>query len=1243
MNWEKCLGLLAALAATLINLHAGPLPDSTQAKKLFANPPREYSTGPLWVWNDLLTDGQIRSTLRDLAKQQVKQVWVHPRPGLMTPYLAPEWFHLWDVALDEARRLDMNVWIYDENSYPSGFAGGWVPELMPEARGRGLKLTESKTAPKWSDNLIAVLRVNGDTSENVSAKVKGGESLPEGRYFIATLLRAEDRAWTADHPYVDLMYPGVAEKFLDVTLEAYRKHFGPEFGKRIPGSFTDEPELRPAGGLPWTADFPEQFQKRWGYDLLTSLPSLIAEVGDWRRVRHNYFATQLELFIERWAKPYFDYCAKNNLEFTGHYWEHEWPRCVGVPDNMAMSAWQQRPGIDTLMNQYAENTHAQFGNVRACREINSLANQFGRRTLVELYGAGGWDLRFEDMKRIADWLEVLGVNTLNQHLDYVTLRGARKRDHPQSFSYHEPWWDAYHVSAGYLARLTAALCQGEQINRILILEPTTTAWMYQGNDAKIGQIGDSFFKFLMSLEAAQIEYDLGCEDVIKRHGKVENGKFHIGQRGYDVVVIPPHTENLDPQVTDLGERFLGTGGKVVCFGPPPSRENGSVSTRIEEGSGEPGWIAAKVEDAVSVLSQWNRTNEFQIIRAPGDRGILFHMRRQLADGELLFLVNTSIESPSTGEIVSQRKGIEQWELYAADVKPYPFAASAGSVKASFKLPPSGSLLLFLSDKSLKPAPAPSEAVTVIPPAGEPSVRRIAPNVLTLDYVDITAAGETKQNTYFYLANQFAFKKNGLERNPWDSAVQFKDNLIKKTFPPGSGFSANYKFTIEGAVPKNLAIVIERPDLYTITCNGKSLAMPAFAAAKLWHPKDATTAEKPITLKPSPEFKEWWLDRAFGKISIASAAREGENVVTIKASPFTIYHELEPAYVLGDFTLKPVNRGFVITPDQPLRLQPTTTTASMTHSINSDGTMWLSGGIGFGQGTDDRAPFVVFDLGGKRDVSALRIWNYCEAHVSNLTSRGAREIRLTGAVDSAEPELNQPLGQFTLRRGNPRGGTPEDLAVTARGIRFVRVDFLSKQDGVTFPASGQPEDNGFVGLAEVQFVAADGRKIDGVKVRQASSELASHQRLAKYLVDGSGLTTSASGGWDSQGHPFYSAGVAYSEKFNVAKPEGRFVVALPKWLGSVAKVSVNGKFAGYIDAPPFECDVTKQIKRGANDVEVTVIGTLKNTLGPHHGNPTLGAAWPSQFQRGPAEGPPSGEQYSTVGYGLFEPFLLRQLR
>jgi len=785
---------------------------------------------------------------------------------------------------------------------------------------------------------------------------------------------------------VDLLYPGVTEKFLDVTLEPYRKRFGNEFGKRLPGSFTDEPEIIPAGGLPWTEDLPQQFQKRWGYSLLDSLPSLGAEVGDWRRVRHNFFCLLNELFIERWARPYYEYCEKHGLKFTGHYWDHSWPGCTGVPDNMAMAAWQQVPGIDCLMNQYREDSNAQFGNVRMVKELASVANQLGRkRTLCEIYGAGGWDLRFEDMKRIGDWLAVLGVNLFDEHLSYITLRGARKRDHPQSFSYHEPWWEAYHVNATYLARLSVAMSQGEQINRILVIEPTTTAWMYQGNKEKLKEIGDSFFNLLMALEKAQVEYDIGSEDVMARWGRFNGNLLQVGKRDYSTVVLPEDVETLNQTTVKLLQDYVNRGGHFYTLTGGPQRIDGAAANK-------PTWAtyqspvrfpsSAELIGRLSILSKSGTT----LIRPPSDAGILFHQRRTLDDGELLCLVNTSIEAPSVGVIESGLSGIENWNLQTGAVEPYPFTAQGKGVRAQFTLPPSGSLLLFLSNKPLlgsegRVTRAPDQNGRRIAPPSEVSIptatpleiRRVGPNVLTLDYVDVTAGGETRTNQYFYQANQFAWQKNGLERNPWDSAVQFKDELISKTFPPDSGFTASYKFTVEGVVPPNLALVIERPDLYTITCNGL-----------------------PVAAKKG----DWWLDKAFGRIAIAAVARTGENVVTIKASPFTMFHELEPAYVLGDFTLKPAAKGFVIAPDAPLKL----------------------------------------------------------------------------------------------------------------------------------------------------------------------------------------------GKWNEQGQPFFSQGVAYRQQFEVAKLSGQYPVTLPEWYGSVAKVTVNGKVAGYITAPPWEC--VHRRDRGS---------TPRNPRRPHRGS------------------------------------------
>jgi hypothetical protein len=974
----------------------------------------------------MLTEEQVISTLRDLAGQNVKQVFVHPRPGLMTPYLSGDWFRLWKVALKEAERLDMNVWIYDENSYPSGFAGGFVPDAMPQSRGKGLEIKEQQSPLKLDENCVAVLRPTQDGFENVTKRAKAGEQLEQGKYVVASLRWAATSPWHGGKFYVNLLTPGVTEKFLAITLDAYTREIGDQFGKRVPGVFTDEPHILPAGGVPWADDLPEVFQKRWNYDLIVNLPSLVGPVGDWKQVRHDYLQVLLDLFIDRWAKPYHDYCAKHGLEFTGHYWEHEWPNCLTGPDNMAMYAWSQRPAIDNLMNQYSEDVHAQFGNVRAVKELSSVANQLGAaRTLCEAYGAGGWDLRFEDMKRIGDWLYVLGVNTLDQHLSYVTIRGARKRDHPQSFSYHEPWWKDYHVMASYFTRLSLIMSQGRQVNRVLVIEPTTTVWMYQG-DPKLKDIGDRFQAMLVSLERAQVEYDIGCEDILARHGSTQGPSFRIGQASYDTVVLPPLTENLNRPTMDLLDAYLKAQGVVLCCGDAPARVDGRPSNRGETASKQPGWKRVDASEISSTLLARTESG-FAIERESGDKGILFHHRRAVEDGEFLLLINTSIDVPSTGRIKSTAHSVEQWDPRTGKTSASAFEKADAGVTAAFTLAPCGSQLLFLSKKAQNPEKQPTHKVNVVEAKGELQIAPLEENVLTLDYVDVTAGGETKKGIYFYRASQFAFAKNGMPRNPWDSSVQFKDELISKTFGPDSGFEATYRFAIEERLPERLSIVIERPDLYAITCNGKTV---------------------------SAKKNSWWLDKAFGRISITEAVKIGENAVTIKASPFTIYHELESAYVLGTFRLKAAESGFVV-------------------------------------------------------------------------------------VGESKPAL--------------------DL-----------------------------------------------------------------------------------GSWKGQGYPLYSAGVSYKCRYDVSQPAGRWIVELGKWYGSVAEVVVNGKSAGHIACQPWQCDVTEFIKAGTNTVEVRVIGTLKNTLGPYHNGTLRGSAWPASFQKAPESGPPAGNSYDTIDYGLFEPFTLKQI-
>jgi len=1220
---QRVIYFVLALVAGLTASHswsagfaADRLETSAAVKNLLEKPPRHFSSAPLWVWNDLLTDDHIVSTLHDLAGQDVKQVFVHPRPGLITPYLSDEWFRLWKLALKTAEALDMNVWIYDENSYPSGFAGGWVPEVMPESVGRGLTFKETDKPAEIPTSAVAVYRIAEGGFENITKRFQAREPLGSGRFMYAEVVRPGPSPWHGGRPYVDLIYPGVTEKFLEVTLDAYQREVGDWFGSRIPGSFTDEPRLLTAGQISWTDDLADCFRKEYGYDLLDHLPSLIRPVGDWKRVRHDYYRLLLNLFIERWAKPYYEWCEKHNIEFTGHYWEHEWPRCAVVPDNMALYAWHQRPAIDCLMNQYTEHTHAQFGNIRAVRELASVADQLGRRrTLCELYGAAGWDLRFQDMKRIGDWLGVLGVNTFDEHLSFISIRGARKMDHPQSFSYHEPWWDSYHVIARYLTRFSLVLSAGERVNEILVLEPTSTAWMYQEatpGQSELTALGNRFFDFVKAMEEVQIEYDLGCEDIMARHGTVADGRLVVGQRRYHTVVLPPGCENLEHSSLKLLQQFLESGGTVLACGDGPTLVNARPSDQIPAIKEHAGWKKTDLPGLFVILSQ-RQDQRIRVIREKDDAGLLFHQRRRLGDGEIVVLVNTSDTHPTRGVIQAKYRGAELWDLKNGQVKPAAFTHQGEGLVLPYELPPVGSLVVFFSADERQPGRIQKfeEQPIVMSPV---VASRLQPNVLTLDYVDVQVGDEIRRGIYYYQACDWVFKKHGLSGNPWDRAVQFRDEILKKTFGPNSGFTLTYRFHVKEKVPSDLAIVIERPDLYSLTCNGQAIK---------WNGKD------------------WWLDRAFGKIDISKFARVGENEVQLKATPMTVFHEIAPAYVLGDFSLEPAAKGFVIVPANPLQIQP----SSPAHVSEPNRTMWLSAGIGFDRNAaekDDPQPWLIFDLGQTVPLAAIQVWNYNEV---NLTTRGVKDLEIVALDDAASMESGNVIARVTLPQAVGRevvsatAGLPATIALPGIKVRRVGFRILSNHAGVTFPADKTAVDNAFVGLSEVRFLIKDGndlKELDGVRVTPSSELKGTFQRLARNLVDRSGFSVS---GWNSQGCPLYGHTVGYTAHVHWQKDSGQCVVRLGRWEGSLARVLVNGQDCGVIYRPPYECDVTSAIREGDNTITVVVVGTLKNTLGPHHAGVMRGSAWPHAFAQGPTEGPPPGDRYDTIAYGLFEPFTL----
>jgi len=876
----------------------------------FKYPGRDYGTAPFWVWNTKITKSKIDSMLNDYHKNDFGGVIIHARPGLITEYLSKDWFALFDYAVQQGKKLGLNIWIYDENSYPTGFAGGLVGEQMPEAYNQGqmLYMDEVVQLPSDVSPFFMCLKEQDGTYNDVTNHLSD-EKGKSGQYqlFRKVNYQKSNRGSVAGPigvSYVDLMAKGVTDKFIDITYKGYEKVVGNEFGKTIKGVFSDEPTIINEGRncVRWTPDLFDSFYKKWGYDLRLHLPSLFKEVGDWKRVRHNYYQVLLQLFIDRWSKPVSAYMSGHSLTWTGHYWEHGWPSPYHGPDNMAMYAWEQMPGIDMLFNQFNEDKPVQFGNIRAVRELGSVANQLGKtRTLSETYGGSGWELTFKDMKRLADWEFVLGVNFLNQHLSFMTLTGARKYDYPPSFSYHEPWWPYYRSMNHYFTRLSYLLSKGQQYNNILVIEPTTSAWMYYANggeNKRFFDITKNFNDFVTMMQRSHLEYDLGSENLIKDHGSVNGNSFVVGQRAYQYVVIPPGMENVDGDTFRLLKKYIAEGGKVICF-EQLLEVDGAASKELSEISQ---LNNIKAVDQQTLLAQLHNEG-FSISGVNGKSigGNIYHQRRKLANGELLLLTNASMNAASLGEITMHGKDLLQMDMDSGGITRYKYLQRNNKVSFDFDVPPAGSLMLFIADKKL------SKYISKKPPVhwkaintSVTKVNRPQNNALTVDFCDLHLYKPDSNYTNMHVgaASNKAFKHFGFTDgvgNPWNNRTQFKDVIIKRdTFSMGTGYTAVYHFTVQPGVDfRNFKAVLEQPQLWH-------------------HAKINGTAIK-------NEKGQWWLDRSFGVYQIGKYLKPGDNELAITVSPMSVYAEIEPVYILGNFNLETVSHGWAIAKPQPLQL------------------------------------------------------------------------------------------------------------------------------------------------------------------------------------------------------------------------------------------------------------------------------------------------------------------------------------
>ncbi|MBC8402260.1 MAG: hypothetical protein H8E14_12295, partial [Candidatus Marinimicrobia bacterium] len=722
----------------------------------FKKPPMEMGILPFWFWNGELDELELEWQMKEYLDKGVTGVFLHGRFGLKVPYLSKEWFEKTKYVVAKGRELGLDIWIYDEMNWPSGTAERKVPRQYPHLTQKYLELVvldvagplftyleasdsryvntgNSKpiaayacSAEEWDNGIENII----DLTPNLSFEKVIPWEAPPGQWKLMYFLEKE-----ADY-YIDALNPESTQRFLELTHDQYKKAVGKEFGKIVPGFYTDEPAMHyyHVGQdnyiIPWSNRMFKIFRDRRGYDIRPFLPALYANMGPrTQRIRYDFWNTLSEQYSEAYYQQIRDWCDENDVIFTGHLLFEEWlrahARCEGNIFNHLKK--MHLIGVDHLYPKVG--TEREPDQHVALKIASSAAHHFGsERLLCESMGGTYWDCTLERMKWMANWEYVLGVNLFNNHGYHYSIEGERKRDWPPSQFYHHTWWKYYNYFTEYMARLGHILSGGTHVAKILILYPLNSIWTNY-TPQKRNSIGDviewDLYYLTDTLLRMHYDFDFIDEDILIEAG-INEGQLQVANEKYDLVILPPITHVKKESLKKLCN-FVDEGGSLIgdTLVPVEFLDDGSDATNeVNELFGI---------DSARILKEFQIDPEFEILpstsgkvnffKGPGlhivknvsglksvldkciepdvtiSEGDVFYLHRIKSGWDVYFLVNTLQVAKGKVAISLEKTGQpELWDPNTGDITPiHVFEIVGGRLVFELDFPPSESRIVVVRD------------------------------------------------------------------------------------------------------------------------------------------------------------------------------------------------------------------------------------------------------------------------------------------------------------------------------------------------------------------------------------------------------------------------------------------------------------------------------------------------------------------------------------------------------------------
>lgn len=876
----------------------------TLSAELFADPPAAYRGAPFWSFNCKLDKAQLLRQIEQLKAMGFGGFHMHARSGLETAYMSDEFMALIRACCDKAEAEDMLAWLYDEDRWASGSAGGRVTAERKYRR-RLLKLFTDKK--EWNASkadavengepyLLAAYDVQLDADGYLAAFRRiGANDTAVGMKWYAYSVCEGPSTWWNNQTYIDIMDKEAVRRFIDLSYERYKEVVGDKFDKSVPAIFTDEPHISNGmrllsaptdTGCPeygWSRFFEEEFEKRYGEDILDKLPLLIWNTKDRSDaiVKYRYFDLCGRLFYENFSKQIGEWCNQNGIAFTGHMLNEPDLRGQTYSCGETMRQYEafDLPGIDMLCN-WREYTTA--------KQTQSAVHQYGKEGMMsELYGVTNWDFDFRGHKFQGDWQAALGVTVRVPHLAWVSMAGEAKRDYPAAIGYQSPWYKEYPLIENHFARLNTALTRGKPLVNIGVIHPVEGYWTSVGPTSQMGAVRDAqernFHTLASMMLSLHLDYDYICESALPALRDPADPK-KVGRMRYEAILVPACLSLRQSTVEHL-EAFRKAGGQVIFIGECPAFVGGVPG----DGCRALYDTATHIDmDAAQLAAALSPQRQISICTPDGEEDTAYvYAYREDTDGRWLFICRKDL--PQEDEMTPARltvsiKGVftpVEYITTTGEIAPCACTYENGDTVVSRELYASDSLLLKLLPGEAKAMPQ-TTAKTV--PDGKAFARPVAftlsePNVLLLDMA--------------------AYALDDGEWQPREEILRL-DNILrdKLQFPKRAAAQAQpYTLPQEKIChTAHLRLIFQSEIAYT----GALLAVED--AEKLGITFNGETVDNAVL--------GYFTDESIKTVLLPPIVK-GENVLLLDV-PFGQRTNLEWCYVLGDFGVRLQGETAIIT-------------------------------------------------------------------------------------------------------------------------------------------------------------------------------------------------------------------------------------------------------------------------------------------------------------------------------------------